>query len=68
MTHESVVNVKLPFLVTSDVSENGLYKLASGGMASEVLCPHLSRLQRFVHGIAYDLRVARQIHAPQHVD
>ena len=37
-------------------------------MASEVFCPHLARFQRFVHGIANDLRVARQVHAPQHVD
>ena len=52
----------------SDITEYGLHELAGGGVASEVLCPHLSRLQRLVHRIANDLRVARQVHALEHVD
>ena len=56
------------YLSTSDITEYGLHELAGGGVTSEVLCPHLSRLQRLIHRIANDLCVARQVHALKHVD
>ena len=54
-------------LSLSDVAEDGLYKLPGGGVAPQVLRPHLARLERLVDGVADDLGVARQVHALQHV-